>query len=83
MDVLCVIFVVIMGTIFFILIKKEKERKELIKEYNKLVDVYNLLKRGYTFQNSLIDYYECNLRELLKKLRELNNLSLDNIKNDK
>lgn len=56
---------------------------KLIKEYNKLVDVYNLLKRGYTFQNSLIDYYECNLRELLKTLRELNNLSLDNIKNDK
>lgn len=84
MDVLCVIFVVIMyvGTIFFILIKEEKQYNKLIQEYNKLVDVYNLLKRGYTFQNSLIEYYECKLKELLKTLRELNNLSLDHIKND-
>lgn len=76
MDVLCVIFVVIMGTIFFILIKKEKERKELIQEYNELV-------HDYDCQYSLIEKYEYEIWELQKKLRELNNLSLDNIKNDK
>lgn len=76
MDVLWVIFVVIMGTIFFILIKKEKERKELIQEYNELV-------HDYSCQYSLIEKYECEIWELQKKLRELNNLSLDNIKNDK
>lgn len=75
MDVLCVIFVVIMGTIFFILIKKEKERKELIQEYNELVHDYNC-------QYSLIEHYEYKIWELLKKLRELNNLSLDNIKDE-
>lgn len=77
MDVLWVIFLVIMGTIvIFILIKKEKERKELIQEYNELV-------HDYSCQYSLIEKYEYEIWELQKKLRELNNLSLDNIKNDK
>ena len=77
MDVLWVIFVVIMyvGTIFFILIKEEKQYNKLIQEYNELVDDYNC-------QKSLIEHYEYKIWELLKKLRELNNLSLDNIKND-
>ena len=45
MDVLWVIFLVIMyGLILFILIKLEKERKELIQKYNKLVDEYNQLE---------------------------------------
>lgn len=77
MDVLWVIFLVIMyGLILFILIKLEKERKELIQEYNELVDDYNC-------QYSLIEHYEYKIWELLKKLRELNNLTLDNNENEK
>ena len=76
MDVLCVIFVVIIWTIFFILIKKEKERKELIQEYNELVHDYNC-------QYSLIEHYEYKIWKLLEKLRELNHLSLDNKENYK
>lgn len=78
MDVLCVIFVVIMyvGTIFFILIKEEKQYNKLIQEYNELVD-------DIEWKQALIEHYEYKIWELLKKLRELNNLSLDNIKNAK
>ena len=32
------------GTIFFISITEEKERKKLIQKYNKLVDEYNQLE---------------------------------------
>ena len=39
------------GTIFFILIKEEKQYNKLIKEYNELVDDYNC-------QKSLIEHYE-------------------------
>lgn len=76
MDVLWVIFVVIMyvGTIFFILIKEEKQYNKLIQEYNELVD-------DIEWKQALIEHYEYKIWELLKKLRELNNLSLDNIKN--
>lgn len=78
MDVLWVILIVIIyvGTIFFLLIKEEKQYNKLIKEYNELVDDYNC-------QESLVANYENKIGELLKILRELNNLSLDNIKNDK
>lgn len=78
MDVLWVIFVVIMyvGTIFFILIKEEKQYNKLIQEYNELVD-------DIEWKQALIEHYEYKIWTLLKKLRELNNLTLDNIKNDK
>ena len=78
MDVLWVILVVIMyvGTIFFILIKEEEQYNKLIQEYNELVD-------DIEWKQALIEHYEYKIWELLKKLRELNNLSLDNIKNDK
>ena len=78
MDVLWVIFVVIMyvGTIFFILIKEEEQYNKLIQEYNELVD-------DIEWKQALIEHYEYKIWTFLKKLRELNNLSLDNIKNDK
>lgn len=78
MDVLWVILIVIMyvGTIFFIFAKEEEKYDKLIQEYNELVDDYNC-------QESLVANYKNKIGELLKILRELNNLSLDNIKNDK
>ena len=78
MDVLWVIFVVIMyvGTIFFILIKEEKQYNKLIQEYNELVD-------DIECKQALIEKYENKIGELLKTLRELNNLNLDNNENDK
>lgn len=78
MDVLWVILIVIMyvGTIFFILIKEEEQYNKLMQEYNELVDEFNS-------QESLLLNYENKIGELLKILRELNSLSLDNIKNDK
>lgn len=78
MDVLLVILVVIMyvGAIFYLFIKEEKQRNKLIQEYNELVD-------DIECKQALIEKYENKIGELLKTLRELNNLSLDNIKNDK
>lgn len=77
MDVLLVILVVIMyvGAIFYIFIKEEKQRNKLIQEYNELVD-------DIECKQALIEKYENKIGELLKTLRELNNLSLDNIKNE-
>lgn len=72
MDVLLVILVVIMyvGAIFYIFIKEEKQRNKLIQEYNELVD-------DIECKQALIEKYENKIWELLKKLRELNNLTLD------
>ena len=77
MDVLLVILVVIMyvGAIFYLFIKEEKQRNKLIQEYNELVD-------DIECKQALIEKYENKIGELLKTLRELNNLSLDNIKKD-
>ena len=78
MDVLLVILVVIMyvGAIFYIFIKEEKQRNKLIQEYNELVD-------DIECKQALIEKYEYKIWELLKKLRELNNLSLDQDSDDK
>lgn len=78
MDVLLVILVVIMyvGAIFYLFIKEEKQRNKLIQEYNELVD-------DIECKQALIEKYENKIGELLKKLRELNNLSLDKNENDK
>ena len=77
MNVLWVILIVIIyvGTIFFILIKEEEQYNKLIQEYNELVD-------DIECKEALIKTYENTIGELLKILRELNNLSLDNIKNE-
>ena len=77
MNVLWVILIVIIyvGTIFFILIKEEEQYNKLIQEYNELVD-------DIECKEALIKKYENKIGELLKILRELNNLSLDNIKNE-
>ena len=68
--------IVYVGIIFFIIITEHKEYNKLIQEYNELVD-------DIEWKQALIEHYEYKIWELLKKLRELNNLSLDNIKNDK
>ena len=60
-----------------------KEHNKTVKDYNELLDEYNELVDDYNCQKSLIEHYEYKIWTFIKKLRELNNLTLDNNENDK
>lgn len=55
----------------------------VMDKYNKLIQEYNELLDDIECKQALIEKYEYKIWEFLKKLRELNNLTLDQDSDDK